>query len=141
MSNIVAFLADRLDEDELAAREASIFYDDHDAYENGVAWRGHGGFDTDHYERFWLVPHLGVINHVASGRHIVRHNPKRVLTEVKAKRRIVSQHAGTHECPSPHEWELEKNTDHVTEDECWTLRALAEPYGDHSDYDPAWALT
>ena len=44
----------------------------------------------------------------------------RALAECEAKRRIVEVHG--HRCP------------------CATLRALAQPYRDHPDFDPEWAL-
>ena len=45
MTDITAFLAARLDEDEAAVHEAAAFYDDAD--ENGVSWRGPIGNGVD----------------------------------------------------------------------------------------------
>lgn len=142
--DIVEFLTARLDEDEAAAREAAVFYDNHDAYENGVEWSGHEGVDTNRYQRFWLVPHLGVINHVPSGLHIVRHNPRRVLAEVKAKRRVMERHtAGWRKSGPCLGCNYGPQEDEFTEDieDCPELRDLAAPYADHPDYNPTWAVS
>lgn len=63
--------------------------------------------------------------------HIARHDPARVLAECEAKRRIVEMHA--------YDWNprcLCMACD--TPGPCATLRTLALPYRDHSDFDPAW---
>lgn len=134
--DIVEFLPARLDEDEAAAQ----FVEDNSApftgewvNDDGRALRTRNGWTLAYMPdaKPWRP---GVLDHIA------RHDPARVLAEVAAKRAIVAQHAGTHECPSPNDWALGKNTDYVTEEECWTLRNLAAPYADHPDYNPAWRV-
>lgn len=84
MTTLAEFQAARLDEDERAALDAAAFYDDTDPRD--ISWRGEEGVNQNGFRNMWLVPHLGVINDVASGRHIIRHSPARVLREVAAKR-------------------------------------------------------
>lgn len=142
--DIAEFLTARLDEDAAAAREAAVFYDDHDAAENGVSWRGHEGENQNGFMNFWLVPHLGVIYDPASGRHIVRHHPKRVLAEVAAKRRVMERHtAGWRGKGSCLGCNYGPQEDEFTEDvnDCPELRDMASVYADHPDYDPTWALS
>lgn len=79
--------------------------------------------------------------------HIARHDPARVLAEVKAKRRIVELHAhrdGPHECP---EWKW-RDPDHPEDPwetetgwaaACLTLRLLASVYAEHPGYRSEWA--
>jgi hypothetical protein len=61
-------------------------------------------------------------------------SPARVLAECEAKRRIVGDFTGER---------LDADYNDCG-DECvgnalhWVLRALALPYADHPDYDPAW---
>jgi hypothetical protein len=74
----------------------------------------------------------------ATGEHIARHDPARVLAEVDAKRRILELHADGHECPT---FDREIGGEPVTGyygDDCPTLRRLALPHADHPDYDPEW---
>ena len=76
-------------------------------------------------------------------KHIVRHDPSRVLAECAAKRLIVAEHA-----PMPCENERHQHGLHCAVCEydvisrgwhpCPTLRFLALPYADHSDYLPEW---
>lgn len=65
--------------------------------------------------------------------HIARHDPARVLAECDAKRRIVADHASTHECPKDGDscgwWDGEP---------CDVIRLLALPYADHPDYRDEW---
>lgn len=128
MTDIVAFLNARLDEDEQLAREASAFYDDDQT--NGVPWNGHEGKDLNGFMRYWIAPHLGVVNDVASGRHIGRHDPARVLAEVKAKREIVQF------CDDDPPF-IEGGYVYTSR----VLQLLAGAYANHPDYDPAWAVT
>lgn len=74
---------------------------------------------------------------VSDARHIARHDPARVLAEVTAKRAIVELHEpyaseshGGAACwvcgPGGFPWP------------CTTLRLLALPFADHSDYREEW---
>lgn len=131
MTDIVEFLAARLDEDQADAEAAHAgpwVTDLDDEVDENVT-------DASGQIVAWVRARPAT---AATRAHIARHDPARVLAEVKAKREIVAQHSGTHECPSPEEWQLGYNTDHVTEDECMTLRYLAAVDDQHSDYNPAW---
>jgi len=55
---------------------------------------------------------------------------RRVLVELEAKRRILDEHTGAHECV--------RYIDPEDNRDCLTLRALALPYADHPDYDTTW---
>lgn len=60
--------------------------------------------------------------------HIARHDPARVLAECKAKRRIVAEAA---DIENSHCGCLGLPGEPI-------LRALAQPYADHPDFDQAW---
>jgi len=89
--DITEFLTACLEEEAAMARAAAAFYDDAD--QDGVSWEGHAGTDLNGYTRFWIAPHLGTVNDVASGLHINRHDPAHVLREVAAKRKLIELHA------------------------------------------------
>jgi hypothetical protein len=150
--DIREFIAAQLAEDEAAAREAAVFYDDHDAHENGVEWRGHEGVNQNGYMNFWLVPHLGVIYDPASGRHIVRHNPAQVLREVKAKRRVLERHRPPRSpaevpdnafsrccigCGFLGDTGIPPRTPDI--DDCPELRDLAAPFAGRPGYKVKWS--
>ena len=105
MSDIVAFLTARLDEDEADARAAIADRSDTER------WEAKGFPERDRVE--WIVRdveekyashgypgHTAVASAVPGGprdgggvaAHIARHDPARVLREVKAKRAIVADH-------------------------------------------------
>lgn len=56
-------------------------------------------------------------------------SPARVLAECEAKRRVVER------CAALADIQVRRQTRELAGD---TLRALALPYADHSDYDEAW---
>ncbi|MFI7691757.1 DUF6221 family protein [Nonomuraea sp. NPDC049655] len=85
----------------------------------------------------------------ATVRHIVRHDPARVLREIEAKRHLLHAHAREHEClgltgHGEHSvvdgkpWEFWEN--HYTDDlgPCFVLRCLALPYADHESFREEW---
>lgn len=125
MSDLAEFLRARLDEDEEAAQAAKP----------GPWHADGGGVYAKH-------PVDEVVDYSTSADHIARHDPKRTLIEVEAKRRNIEQHGST--------------TGYVFDDDddalacrccgdltvaypCGTLRLLALPYADHPDYRPEWA--
>jgi hypothetical protein len=133
-TDLIAFLAARLDEDEAAAMAAT-----------GTAWAWEATGDKDNS---WAVGYVegedgrplsgeighgqGVVidgvcesinGHLADAAHIARHDPARVLREVEAKRRILAEHSGNHKCG----WWIPG---------CPTVEALAAVYSDHPDYQP-----
>ncbi|MFF0389663.1 DUF6221 family protein [Kitasatospora sp. NPDC004615] len=113
--NLVAFLRERLDEDERAASEAWPVPWSADAEEYGVVDPGDGTEIAD-------VVVLSTNQQRATARHIARHDPARVLAEVAAKRRVVEL------------WSHSIGTGGT-----YTLRALALPYREHPDFRPEWA--
>jgi hypothetical protein len=114
---LVDFLRARLDEDEAVARAAT-----------SGPWSAVEGSSG----AWWVeLPNLGDVAldlHGENARHIARHDPARVLADVKAKRAIV----GLGICLA---CDVEgQPCDHADE----TLRHLASVYADHPDYDATW---
>ncbi|MFB4285689.1 DUF6221 family protein [Nonomuraea sp. MTCD27] len=62
----------------------------------------------------------------ATVRHIVRHDPARVLREVEAKRRMLQAHIGYYGLGMDEYWPIP------------TLTLLALPYANHPDYREEW---
>lgn len=138
---IVEFLSARLDEDEQAARQAG-----------GAPWVADvpGMVHVDPAaiaESKWAYGGQGYIascEHAGHQAHIARHDPERVLAEVKAKREIVELHM-----PRRVRSSSGLGEDHIevcrmcdqfpAQHPCGTLRALAAPYADHPDYRKEWA--
>ena len=136
LSEMADFLQARLDEDESAAREAAGLT------ENWVADR----------------PALGVVlvdgeplieGHITGlTEHIARHDPARVLREVKAKRAIVAMHRLVFEDYRDGDGMERSSADcakcgtdgRYTSDTypCNTLRQIAAVYSDHPSYREEW---
>lgn len=119
MSDVVAFLNARLDEDEQVARAATEAA--------GADW--HIGFSPDPGTDDELVYHLGE----GARTHLYRHDPARVLCEVKAKRGAVR------------ELNLARKSIagrglNVPFFITWTLWHLAAAYSDHPDYRQEWEI-
>lgn len=123
----VAFLKARLDEDEQAARATRP------AASKPAIWNVEPWYDgTAERADLWDTPLGPLTNHggleVATAAHIARHDPARVLREVAAKRRVIDLHSRggepsdhlCRECANPYP--------------CETVRLLALPDADHSDY-------
>lgn len=138
---IVVFLRTRLDEDEKAARLAVW---DSDLRRRGIAetWElVRVGFEMRRLQiraRYKALKPMPVVEFNDAlfdqfrAEHIVRHDPARVLREVKAKRKIIDEILV--ECKvgmlNPMRGIYGK-----------TLRLLARPYSDHDDFDPAaWSI-
>ncbi len=116
VTNLVEFLRARLDEDELAARDA---IPDDDRWNSAMV----AAWERD----------------PVTATHIARWNPARVLAEVEAKRRIIDY------CESAIEaggikpgstWNDDAAGAEVGEA---VLHLMALLYAGHPDYDPAWA--
>lgn len=116
---LVEFLLGRLGEDERHAHAALGIL----GHENEW-WR---------WQRLHEVPAITR----ADARHIERWSPRRVLTEVEAKRRIVELHRrvypGRDICDTCGMFG-ESDVDWP----CETLRLLALPFADHRDYRKEW---
>lgn len=132
--DIVEFLTARLDEDEAAIKTMGI----EGAGRWWVGQRFDGSLDPEGSTVFVDVRrsdglgyiHLGAPEMFAgpTAIHIARHDPARVLAEVKAKRRMLGAAI-----------EMAKyETSHVAAD--MITRNLATPYDQHPDYDPAWRV-
>jgi len=136
VSDLVAFLTARLDEDEATANAATP-----------APWVETGedilsASDDPHWTSACAANASG-----ADARHIARWDPVRVLREVEAKRRILKLHAREHHCPISIPTETPErfpegeyiSTEYVDDSEaCTTVRALAAVYAGHPDYDEAW---
>lgn len=124
MEEIMQFVRDRLDEDEREAKS--------------VLWEGSGNSMDWELTASATVftgedEFYAVDRNVA--RHIVRHDPARVLADVEAKRRIVDLMASMLDAA-----EGDSEVDHygglsAAED---TLKLLAFSYAEHSDYREEW---
>jgi hypothetical protein len=141
MSDLAAFLRDRLAEDEQAARAATHPREagiaayraslplDMEPLNDETAANWWGGTNEDGRGNYWcgvwagdgLVSILRMDDEYDRGtaEHIARWDPARVLAEVEAKRAIL-RHEDVH-----------GEGDYV-------LQALAQPYAGHPDFDPAW---
>ena len=134
--DLVEFLRARLDEDEAAAKAAAEFPGRHWDFSNGGEGRERDGilWDDDHANVIgWLDDHL------ACAAHAARHDPRRTLREVEAKRRIMGRHHANEDgmcegCPTS-EITMEPQ---IEIGECPELRDLAAVYTEHPDYQPGW---
>lgn len=112
MNDLVAFLNARLDEDErVAADWPDVLPPPPDGH---PFWQDTNG-------------------------HLIYQPRTRMLAEVEAKRNIIELHGRHHECSTYNSFGGIDTCTWVT-DECSTLLLLAQPYADHPDYDPDWAL-
>jgi Family of unknown function (DUF6221) len=150
MSDLVAFLTARLDEDEAAAKAAGGFLDSGSPGELAA--------NLQHFR--WRGSPIAE----AAIAHVAEHRPARVLREIDAKRNILAEHPVDAELlawslkaaevvagraaplswcmrcytPLPDSRDDEDQYEHV-DWPCPTLRALAAVWSGHPDYDPEWA--
>jgi len=142
MSDLVAFLTARLDEDEQIARAA----DGGPKWFVGRKWNVYAepsvGYASDLDDVAVDDGDLVVYgNALPYSEHIARHGPARVLREVEVKRRILARYQET--APSPTPWGstgwADARTQEIHEtlgDEVVPLLALS--YADHPDYPEGW---
>lgn len=118
MSDIVAFVRARLDEEEAAAKGPPGWKPEHWTAVNYAARPSGRNYRVDAEPRC-------VADQVAreDAEFIAAHDPARVLREVAAKRKILA------ECD---EWMMQ----HAPSGAHRILRAVAAVYSDHPDYDP-----
>jgi len=161
MTNIVEFLTARLDEDEAGAlattpvlvtghwKVARDKHADDDAplqliqgeYPDDPASEEYSSTEVIAYCAYWQA------EAEANLRHIARHDPARVLAEVKAKRALIKiafDHASKIDgewgcCHSAESIKAGLCEDERPEDQA-ILRTLAELYDQHPDYDEAWRI-
>jgi hypothetical protein len=138
--DLTAFLRARLDEDEQVAL----------AIEDGSApWAGQWVPDGPHALRTRNGHVLAHSTVTTDGRnlpldlkpgtveHWARHDPKRVLAEVDAKRKIVDQAEQAAEEYEDDTFDTQRSTTALTLES--VLHLLALPYANHPDYRPEWA--
>lgn len=118
--DLVKFLRDRLDEDELVAL-GCIPVSEQAALRKGIPlnrWKADGSLITE-----GVVAQVGQTSPGVAA-HITRHDPARTLAEVDAKRRIID------ECESAYHhdsWGMSSMADAI-------LGLLALPHREHPDY-------
>ena len=121
--SIVDFLNARLTEDENAARLA---FAEHNQAEAEWTEIRSGAIQLGPNEDELITFDLGV------SRHIVRHDPARVLREVTAKRALLTEHTPNRDICDAH--------DPITleTEPCNVILALAAIYSDHESYLDEW---
>jgi hypothetical protein len=131
VTDLIAFLSARLDEDEQAARDAESA-----SWSTGVPDGPIGGLLT--VRRDYAPAMQDYVTgsiHDENAIHIARHDPARVLREVAAKRAVLGLvFVG----------DLDGTTDSglgYQEGVMRSLELLAAAYSDHDDYDPTWSVT
>lgn len=135
----VAFLRERLDEDEQIARAAADQVSETEwtgSDESGHAWRyQHGGVWGDHDGLCSDAPLVVSTDLRDVQTHIARHDPARVLAEIDAKRRILAEHERI-ELPGTSNGDTAAVGAYVKMQA--VLRLLALPYTAHPDYRQEW---
>jgi hypothetical protein len=131
---LVEFLTARLDEDEAVAQAATNF-----------PWRYHSGLGVQAWRNDGLVSKptpYRVAAQVQSwdGPHIARHDPARVLADVKAKRAIVEDYRELRrQASAMAEGPMGETARNMYAGLKLALGHLASVYSDHPDYDATWA--
>lgn len=126
---LIEFLTARLDEDERAARFA--FADHNDAGPEWTEVRSGAVSVGDHEDELFTFD-AGI------SRHIVRHDPARVLREIAAKRAVLDLHTWTASLDGCWSCSGDHGAD-PTPAPCETLRHMAAVHADHPDYQQEWA--
>jgi hypothetical protein len=148
MTDIVAFLNARLDEDERHAKQAAAAGHRANPRHKWIVeeWRSDNpsAVPTASYVNDEHEMGVAVVNGSYAADHIARHDPARVLRDVAAKRRVLSEVIPEFlSCEATVRNEFDVGS---TSDEMWhegsnmLLRLMAAPYADHPDYDPTWDL-
>jgi hypothetical protein len=118
--DLMQFLHDRLDDDGQTAQAAGV---------RSTAWPVGGTLFLDGVEHN-VIGDEEAFCHPHNAAHIARHDPARVLREVEAKRRTVTDLAAT------------VAGDYIDDGEPvlaeHVLRLLALPFADHPDYREDW---
>jgi hypothetical protein len=131
VSDLAAFLAERLDEDEAAAK-AAIKGGKPEIGTVGQ-WNAYleGGDDG------WAVEHdaggkgCGIIGDRAIAEHIARHDPARVLRDVETDRRLIAAWKETLDVPPANE-QVDQTSHRLALELSLKLRAAV--WSDHPDY-------
>jgi hypothetical protein len=140
--DLVAFLRNRLNEDEQVARAANVKQDDPEWYTNHIAlafpraYRVRSRRDNRPIATVTDVSGdeeadaTGILDGQAAAAHIARHDPARVLREIESRRRLIDEHYPVDPC-DVHDADMRGTA-------CETLRLLASPHTDHEDYRAEW---
>lgn len=152
MTDLLAFLNARLDDDERVAREAVIrAHNGHRPHPELSEWH-YGGDEVEYvstpemrahpyFDPYYVtMDNEGLLPAVDEkvGPHIARHDPARVLREVAAKRAIIESYTG---CRALLGTLGSPRSEGYVDGLGKAIEALASVYADHPDFDPAWALT
>ena len=140
--DLVAFLRERLEEDERVARAAADENRPHDDPTPGEHWEHHEGWAyvrTIENESIEVVGPEAWSHEIdeSTGRHIARHDPARVLREVQAKRKITEDLAAAFDRSRRHPGDAATSADLLAM--VRTAQTLAAVYSDHPDYRQEWA--
>jgi hypothetical protein len=153
-ADLVAFLRQRLQDDEDAARGAADSAGTNwiGTMESGNPWRysdGQGVYTWSEEGVESDRPQVAAVQWEPVQDHIARHDPARVLADVQAKRAILKEHPS--EGPIDEHWSWSRlypwcttcsdADDGPTYWPCRTVLLLASVYADHPDFDPAWAVS
>lgn len=131
MSDLVAFLRARLDEDEALARDAPP-----------GPWYIGNAVDPTQPCSVHTFPGVRL---VADGlnwlvaEHIARQNPARALADIEAKRRLLKLHGRVGDLPFCMTCDAPSGVPGKSQG-CDTLRLLATPYAHHPDYRAEWRV-
>lgn len=140
VSALLAFIEERLTEDEQVARAA-----DQEAWVVVVVDATFGTAQIECGNEGWLVSshYEDAEFRLGDADHIARHNPARVLREVEAKRRLLARHHRTALAVDPYD------NAHLTREECdadgddWPcrdVRSLASIWANHPDFHAEWLI-
>lgn len=125
-SPIIDFIEARLEEDQETAKAAQDLME--------LSWQmlPEGPEEENYSGEYRISNGLTVAGHVeeAKARHIVLHQPARVLREITAKRELVAV------CKHAQEtWDIVGDGFVILER---AIHALAAVYSDHADFNPEW---
>jgi hypothetical protein len=125
-TDLVSWLRAQLDADEATARAVK---------DNSAPWDGQWKADgPDRLRTYndWVL-FYGHTHPLAPGLvdHVALHDPRRVLADVDAKRRIIDVHVDQRECERCAWFDDEHYP-------CETLQLLGLPYADRAGYDESW---
>lgn len=131
MTDIVEFLKDQMNADEQLARAACSGGNGHWHVGDVEHWDNRR-IEADEPGQFTIYDEGGHDEHQA--RHIARHDPARVLADVKAKQALLAQADDMREMAAQTEaWFLNDYADGIE-------RNLAAPYAGQPGFKDEWAL-
>ena len=138
MTDLVAFLRARLDEDEAVARDAttdcgmSAEWNEPTSGCLDVGLPDHGGEDWQDY--VWPQGDSRVT------RFIARHDPARVLREVEANRAILARYEFISQAATVNTGREKVTVEKIAATLERDVRDIAAVWSDHPDYEEAWNL-